>query len=98
MNDLAMWELIVGFISATFILPVIQQPTWSERVRSLVTFGYSIIVGLGTAYLTGGFDNVTDLRTAVSAILLMLVTALATYKGFAKPTGIAPAIEKSTSP
>lgn len=98
MTNLAMWELIVGFISATFVLPVIQQPSWSAKVRSLVTFVYSIIVGLVTAYLTGGFDNVADLRTAVSAVLLMLVTAIATYKGFAKPTGIAPAIEERTSP
>jgi hypothetical protein len=96
-TDLAMWEVIVGFISATFILPIIQQPSWTEKVRSLVTFAYSIVVGLVTAYLTGGFDNVTDPRTAASAVLLMLITAISTYKGFAKPTGIAPAIEEHTS-
>lgn len=97
MSDLQMWELIVGFLSATFVLPVIQQPHWTDKRRSLVTFAYSIVVGLGTAYLTGAFSGVRDIRTGVSAVLLMLVTAVASYKGFAKPTNIAPAIEDATS-
>lgn len=92
-----MWELIVGFLSATFVLPVIQQPQWSPKRRALVTFGYSVVVGLVTAYLAGGYAAVRDARTAVSAVLLTLVTAIATYRGFAKPTGIAPQIEGATS-
>lgn len=98
MTDLQAWELLVGFLSATFVLPIIQQPHWSEKRRSIVTFVYSVIVGLVTAYLTGAFDGVHDLRTGVSAVLLMLVSAVASYKGFAKPTGLAPAIEGATSP
>lgn len=98
MTDLQMWELIVGFLSATFVLPVIQQPRWSVGTRAFVTFLYSIVVGLVTAYLTGAFDGVRDLRTAVSSVLFMLVTAIASYHGFAKPVGIAPAIEGATSP
>jgi len=97
MNDLQMWTLVVGFLSATFVLPIIQQPRWSPQIRSVVTFIYSIIVGIGTAYLTGAFDGVHDLRTGVSSVLLLLVVAIASYKGFAKPVGIAPAIEDATS-
>lgn len=97
MTDGQMWELIVGFISATFVLPVIQQPHWSARVRAAVTFGYSVVVGLVTAYLAGAFNGVQDARTGVTGVLTMLVTAIATYHGFAKPTGIAPAIESATS-
>lgn len=98
MNDLQAWELVVGFLSATFVLPVIQQPRWTAGTRSIVTSGYAIVVGLGTAYLTGAFAGVHDLRTGVSAVLLLLVTAVASYNGFAKPTGIAPRIERATSP
>jgi hypothetical protein len=90
-----MWELVVGFLSATFVLPVIQQPRWSQGTRALVTFLYSVVVGLATAYLSGGFDGV---HTGVTGVLTMLVTAVATYKGFAKPIGLAPAIEHATSP
>lgn len=98
MTDTQMWELIVGFLSATFFLPIIQQPDWSPRLRSAVTFGYAVVVGLVTAYLTGGFEGVHDLRSAVTSVLTLLVTSIAVYEGFAKKTGIAPAIEKATSP
>lgn len=93
-----MWELLVGFISATFFLPLIQQPKWSNGVRALITFGWSVVAGLGTAYFSGGFTGTHDVRTGVTAILTVLISAIATYHGFAKPTGIAPTIEKASSP
>lgn len=97
-GDLAMWNLIIGFLSATFILPVIQQPTWTASVRALVTFAYSIVVGLGTAYFTGAFAHLNDVHAGVTSVLLTLVAAISSYKGFAQPTGLAPAIESATSP
>jgi hypothetical protein len=97
-SDLAMWNLIVGFISATFVLPVIQQPRWSSATRAGVTFIYSVIVGLGTAFFTGAFDHVHDVRAGITSVLLTLVAAVASYKGFSQPTGVAPAIEEATSP
>lgn len=98
MSDLQMWELVVGFLSATFILPVIQQPRWSEKIRAGVTFAYSVVVGLATAYFADAFNGIHDVKTGISAVLLMLVSAVASYKGFAKPFGVAPAIERATSP
>lgn len=98
MTNMQMWELIVGFLSATFVLPLIQQPTWSEKTRAAVTFVYSVAVGLVTAYLSGAFSGARDVENGVSAVLLMLVSAIATYHGFAKPTGIAPKLEAASSP
>lgn len=98
MTDLQMWELVVGFISATFVLPIIQQPRWSAKLRAGITFVYCIVVGLGTAYMAGAFKGVDDVKTGISAVLLLLVTSIASYKGFAKPIGVAPAIENATSP
>jgi hypothetical protein len=92
-----MWELIVGFLSATFVLPVIQQPRWTSKVRAGATFVYSVLVGSGTAYLTGAFSGVHDVRQGIAAVLLMLIAAISTYKGFAQPFGIAPALERATS-
>lgn len=97
-GDLAMWNLIVGFISATFVLPVIQQPRWSSARRAAVTFVYSVIVGLGTAFFTGAFSHLDDVRAGITSVLLTLVAAIASYRGFAKPVGVAPAIENATSP
>ncbi len=97
-GDLAMWNLIVGFVSATIVLPVIQQPTWTARTRAAVTFVYSVIAGLGTAYFTGAFDHFTDVRAGISSVLFTLVAAIGSYKGFAQPTGLAGAIEAASSP
>ncbi len=98
LTDLAMWNLIVGFLSATFVLPVIQQPTWTAGRRAAVTFVYSIVIGVGIAYFTGAFAHLADVKAAVTSVLLTLVAAISTYKGFAQPTGVAAAIESATSP
>lgn len=98
MTDLAMWNLLVGFLSATFVLPVIQQPRWSAGQRAGVTFAYSIVVGLGVAFFTGAFDHVSDVRAGITSVLMTLIAAIASYKGFAQPTGVAAAIESATSP
>lgn len=98
MTDLQMWTLVVGFVSATLILPIIQQPRWSAGARAVVTFVYCVVAGLATAYFNGAFDGIRDVRAGVSAVLFTLVTAIASYKGFAQPTQIAPAIERATSP
>ncbi len=98
MSPVLMWDLIVGFISATFILPIIQQPHWSTRARSLVTFVYSVFVGAVLVYLNGGFGQLANFRAVVTSVLLVLVAAISSYKGFAQPTGLAPAIEAVTSP
>jgi NhaP-type Na+/H+ or K+/H+ antiporter len=97
-GDLAMWNLIVGFVSATVVLPIIQQPTWTSRTRATVTFVYSVIAGLGTAYFTGAFDHFSDARAGITSVLFTLVAAISSYKGFAQPLGVAPAIEAATSP
>jgi hypothetical protein len=99
MSNADMWSLVAGFLSATFVLPIIQQPHWSELFRSLVTFAYAIVVGLGTAWFTGALDSTSlgNAKSATTAVLLVFVSAIATYKGFGQPTGIAPAIEHATS-
>lgn len=94
MDKLTMWNLVIGFLSATFVLPAIQQPTWTSKTRALVTFVYSVLIGLGAAFFIGGFD----FKDIAGSILTILVTAIATYKGFAQPTDIAPKIESATSP
>ena len=99
MSDLQMWDLVIGFLSATFVLPVLQQPHWTSRARALLTFAWSILCGAGVTYLGGAFSHLGGAggRAVVSSVLLTLVAAVGSYKGFAKPTGIAPAIEAATS-
>jgi hypothetical protein len=92
-NNLVALNGVIAFISATFILPVIQQPSWSHKVRALVTFLYSLIVGAATTWFAGDFDP----ANIATSVLSVFVIAIATYHGFAQPTKIAPAIENATS-
>jgi len=94
MSNLEMWSMIIGFISANFVLPIIQQPNWTTRVRAIVTFLYSILVSLGYVFFSGQLD----LRNWVGSLLFVLVSAIATYYGFSRPTQLAPKLEEATSP
>ncbi len=98
MNDLAMWSLILGFFVPP-VVAVIQQPRWNDGLRAVVTFVFSILVALGSLVFddTLGFHAALDAENWISATLLVLVTAISTYKGLWQKTGIAPAIESSTT-
>lgn len=92
MTNLAMWSLVVGFVSP-IILSIIVQPGWSSRAQAVVAFIWSLIAGGMTAYF-GGALNTQDV---VSCVLIVLVSAISFYKGFWKPTGIAPVVENATA-
>lgn len=92
MTDLAMWTLLVGTLLPP-VIAVVQQPQWSSRVRSLVSVATCLVAGGGTAWLGGALSG----TSLVTTVLTVLVTALATYTGFWKPSGIAAAVEGVTS-
>lgn len=95
MSDLVMWGLVAGFFLPP-LLAIVQQPGWTPTVRALVMFVASILVAIGTVYFTDSGAFAAD--RLVTTILLVMVTAIATYKGLWTPTKIAPAIETATSP
>lgn len=92
MTDLEMYALIVGFLLPP-VLSVVQQSGWSDRLRAVVAFLACALAGAGTAYFQGDLTG----RRFVSASLVVLVTALATYRNLWKPTGVSPAIETKTN-
>ena len=93
-SEVVTWNLIMAFVSATFILPVIQRPSFPMWLRSVITLVWSVLIGFVTVYFAGQWDA-TNLLQSVG---LVFIGAIAVYKGFAQPTGIAPAIENATSP
>jgi hypothetical protein len=93
MTNVQMWAIIVGFFSP-LVVALIQQPTWSLKLRAVVGFLAAAVFGTGTAYFAGDFNG----ASLVSGILLVLVSAIASYKGLWQPTGVAPRIETATSP
>ena len=92
MTNLQMWSLIVGFFLPP-ALAIIQQPGWSNRVRSVVAFLACAVAGAGTAYFQGDLTG----RRFVEAALVVLVTAMATFRNFWKTTGVSPMIESATA-
>lgn len=93
MDNLTMWSLVVGTL-LPMLVAVIQQPRWPDWFRAIVTVVVCLLVGAVTAYLEGGLN----LQDWVSSALVILVAALATFRGFWKPTGVADSIESATSP
>lgn len=93
MSDLAMWSLIVGFF-LPIAVAVIMRRTWSDAVKAVVTFVACGVAAAGTAFFQGDFTG----RRFVSALLLVFVGTIVSFKGWWKPTGVAPSIEESTSP
>ena len=92
-SNLVMWGLVAGFFMPV-LLAVVQQPGWSQPLRSIVMFVASLAAGAGTVYFAGNWDT----ENIVTTILLVMVTAIASYKGLWQPTAVAPKVEVATSP
>jgi hypothetical protein len=91
-DDLTMWSLVVGALLPVLVA-VVQQARWPDWLRAVVTAVSCLVAGAVTAWLAGDMTG----KTFVSSVLTVLVTALATYQGFWKRTGVAPAVERVTS-
>lgn len=92
MSNLVMWNLIVGFLMPNLIA-LLQQPWFSRAWRAVLTGVVCVVGGFLTAYFNGQF-NFGDV---IGSILVTLVAAITFYKGFWKPTKVAPAIENATT-
>lgn len=93
MTNIVMWASIVGFFLPP-VIALIQQPKWSNQIRTVVAFGACTVAGAGTAYFQGDLTG----RRFVEAGLVVLVTSMATFRNFWKTIGLSPAIELASSP
>ena len=92
MSNFEMWSLIVGFALPP-VLSIVVQSSWSDRLKAVVAFAACAVAGAGVAYFQGDLTG----KRFVEGGLVVLVTALATYRNFWKPTGVSPAIETKTN-
>ena len=92
MTTFQMWSLIVGFFLPPLIA-IVQQKGWSRPLRATATFLICAVAAAGVAYFQGDLTG----RRWVEAGLVILVTTIATFEGFWKPTQIAPVIEEKTT-
>lgn len=92
MSNLIMWSTVIGFLLPNLV-SIVQQPRFTPPIRASITAVACILGGFGTAY----FNNQFNFQDIVGSVLLTGVSAITFYKGFWKPTGVAPAIENATS-
>jgi hypothetical protein len=92
-NDLLMWNMLVGFLLPNAVA-VVNQPRWSPVAKGVMTLIAVVLAGGGTAWFNGAFTG----RGILSSVLVVGVLALVTYQTLWKPSNIAPAIERGTSP
>lgn len=95
MGELEALTLIVGFFLPP-VIAIIQQPTWSEGARSVVTVIICSIVGLLTVYIEQGHELHFG-KQLLGQIAQVIIAAQAAYVAFWK-RHVAPAIERLTSP
>lgn len=97
MTELQMWSLLVGS-GLPPLIAILQQPRWSTPVKAVVTLLVCLLVGTVNVVLNDVALDFGNWRAILTSILILLVAAYSTYQSFWKPTGIAPAIERGTSP
>lgn len=93
-TDTASWALILGVLTP-LVVAVVQQPTWPQPVRAVISLLAAVIVGVVTVLANGGLS---DTSGWLGIIALVLVASQTAYRNLWKPLGVAPAIEGATSP
>lgn len=92
--DTALWGLLLGLITPA-LTAVAQQPWFAKKTRHAVGVGVSVVVGLLTVLADGQLANG---GVTVATVLAVVAAAEASYKAFWQPTGVAGAIEWTTTP
>ena len=94
-------ELVAIVLSVGSVLPlltaVLQRPHWSDRARTVIGVLLSVLAGAATYLATEGLD-VSSPSRIVGVIVGVVLAAASSYKTVWKPSGIAPAIERATTP
>lgn len=85
---------IIGGVFIPILVALLTKSTAPQGLKSILNALASAVVGyIAVATQANGVVNV---RTAVGAIGLTWIVSISTYYGLWKPTGVAPAISKST--
>lgn len=95
MTDAQSWALIVGAL-VPFVTAIIIRRGWSQPLQAGANFVVAAIAAAGTQYFAGNFDPTTHAHGYISVFLLVLVTSIASYHGFLKPTKVATSLEAVT--
>lgn len=94
MTELQLWDLILAFFMPLLVALVVQSH-WDLRAQAITMFLVCLIITvLEHIFILKDFSLDGDL---VKSFLTIMVATIAFYKGWWKPTGVAPAIEERTT-
>lgn len=93
-------EIVAIILAIGTLLPlltsIVNQPRWSAKARTAMSVAVSTLAGL-VAYVTQFGFELTSVSTIVTFVVGVILASATAYRNLWKPTGVAPAIEASTS-
>lgn len=95
MDSSTAWALVVGALTPVLVAAV-NQPRWTRQTRQVVAVVVAVLVGLVTVIVQGAADFSAE--GAVITIAAVVGAAQAAYAVLWRPTGVAPAVMRATSP
>lgn len=93
MSNAGLWAAALGYV-LPLAIAFVNQPRWAAWVKGLLMLVVASGDGLGTAYFNDSFHG----KTVVSSVLIAAIAIGVAYHTLWKPSGIAPALERATSP
>lgn len=94
LSNTALWGLLLGLLTP-LLTAVVQRPTWTRRVRTLVGYAVSTLVGAMTVLASGQMSSGT---VTLTTILAVVSAAKVAYVQLWQRTGVTGTIELATSP
>ncbi|MGV9427046.1 hypothetical protein ACWDO7_22520 [Streptomyces sp. NPDC003656] len=88
-----LWAAALGYLLPP-VIAVVAQPRWHGWAKGLLMLLVAGADGVGTAY----FNDELTARPVVTGVLTAAVAIGLAYHTLWRPSGIAPAIERATSP
>ncbi len=93
MSELDMWDAVLGFFMPV-VIAFLNQTRWPATMKGLCAFAVCAVAALITVYVR---DDGFALTSWVRTLLVVFLTAIATYHFWWKPSTIGPAVEQATS-
>lgn len=92
--NVQVWGALLGIVTP-LATALVQQPGWSRKRRQVVGVACSVLVGVATV---GAAGELGDTSTVLTTLPLVAAAAQVAYTRLWQPKGVAPVIERASSP
>lgn len=92
--SVSVWTFISGTL-IPLVTGIITKQVASSALKAVCTAVLATVAGLVTSAMT--HDGTLYLEESLMAVMVTFVTAISTYYGFLKPTGISGTVQSKTA-